>query len=155
MLKNYYTHPLSKNNEKKNKKQTLFCHQRQKLLWVLPKTLGPRRNRLFSVVSTFGEQCCRPSIPSAFPSDLSSRAFGEYLYDWMFMALVIQPRSWTGFWIWISSHWLTAWVCLSKWLSHKYKCKGVQPTGWQLSVSVCWQYLFNLIYREKKLFFLA
>lgn len=59
----------------KIKTQTLFCHQRQKLPWQLPNTPGPRWNCLFSSVTTFGEQCCRPRVPPSFPSGLSCRAF--------------------------------------------------------------------------------
>lgn len=129
--------------------QTLFCHQRQKLSSKLPKTMGPRRNCLFSLVTTFGEQCCRPSRPPSFPSHLSSRAFGG-TFTW---SNVHGHGGAAPFMVWIefgiSSQCLTAWVCFSKWLYHNYKFKWVNLLDDALCVCVLAIYIqFNLYWEE-------
>lgn len=60
--------------KKKKKPKLCFATKGRSYPEKLPEALGPRRNFLFSLVSTFGEQCCRPSIPPSFPSGLSSIA---------------------------------------------------------------------------------
>lgn len=116
--------PLQKQCRKTT--QTLFCHQRQKLPWGLPKTLGPVQNCLFDLVTTFGEQCWRPDIPPSLSSALSCRAFrGTFTWPNVQQPQWYSPIHGLDFESGISSHWLTAWVCFSKWLYYNYKFKWV------------------------------
>lgn len=98
---------------KKNQTLTLFCHQRQKLPWELPKILAPRRNCLFSVVTAFGESCWRFSarpLPLHGPCPPEP---GGGPFTWSNVhghGSAAAHMHWTE--SGIASQSLTAWVCL-------------------------------------------
>ena len=137
MLKNDYIHPVSKNNGGKKKTQTLVLPPKAEAALRAAKDSRSCPELLVRFSHHIWWAILQAPYSPFLSSALSPTALGGHLHNRMFLATVVQPLHGLDFESGISSHWLTAWVCFSKWLYHNYKIEWVNLLNGGL-MSVCW-----------------